>query len=220
MTVDLYEGIMTTRAIRRYTDEPVTDAEIERCLAAAMQAPSGGNTQPWQFVVAQAPQVRDSMAAIYQRAFTRWEAAQRAQMPQFRTDQEAESFERGLKASRVLAGNVSDAQALVLFVAPRITLGIDDADGFIDIGPIYASVYPAVQNFMLAARSQGIGTVLTTVWWSEQAAIRELFGFSERHEAVALIPMGRPRGSFGQAPRRHYSATTHWDRWGNKRQPD
>ena len=51
MTMDLYEGLMTTRALRRYTDEPVTVAEIEACITAAVQAPSGGNIQPWQFLV-------------------------------------------------------------------------------------------------------------------------------------------------------------------------
>ena len=188
--MELYEGTMTARAIRRYTDDPVSDEDIEACLAASMQAPSGGNSQPWQFVVLRDDSRTQAVASIYLRAFERWEAAQRAQMPAFRSESEEASFERGLKASRTLAENLSSAQALVLFVAPMITLGIEDDRGMIDIGPLYASVYPAVQNFMLAARSLGIGSVLTTVWWGEQAALRAEIGHSRPLRSGSADPDG------------------------------
>ncbi len=211
--MELYEGILTTRAIRRYTDEPVTTEEIEACLRAAQQAPSGGNAQPWHYVVVTGPEARRRVAEIYRAAYERWERAQLAALPPFRSDEDRETFLRGLRASRYLAEHLDEAAALVLFCLPKISIAPRDEEGTVEIGPLYASVYPAVQNFMLAARSFGIGTVLTTVWWSRQDELRELLGIPERFEIVALVPMGRPRGAFGVAPRRNPAEVTHWETW-------
>ena len=215
--LSLYEGILTTRAIRRYTDEPVSDSEITACLAAAQQAPSGGNSQPWQYVVVTEDETKHDVAAIYRAAYDRWEAAQLAELPPFRSEAEEASYLRGVGLSRSLAEGLEKAQALVLFCMPKVSIAPSDDEGVIDIGPLYASVYPAVQNFMLAARSQGIGTVLTTVWWSRQDELREVCAIPDRYEIVALVPMGRPQGSFGIAPRKPAVAVTHWNRWGERR---
>jgi nitroreductase len=86
-----------------------------------------------------------------------------------------------------------------------------------DIGTPYASIYPAVQNFMLAARSMGIGTTLTTVYRIHQQEVRDLFQIPERYELIAVVPMGRPKGHFGVAPRRPVETVTHWDEFGAKR---
>lgn len=214
--IGLYEGILTTRAIRRYSDEAVTRKEIEACLRAAQQAPSGGNAQPWQYVVVTDPETKEAVAAEYLAAYDRWERAQLASLPPFRTSEDEASYLRGVAASRSLAEHLGEAQALVLFCAPIISLAPSDDDGPVEIGPIYASVYPSVQNFMLAARSMGIGTVLTTVFWSRQVELRNLLGIPDRYEVVALVPMGRPRGSFGIAPRKPWQAVTHWNAWGNR----
>ena len=213
----LYEGILTTRAIRRYTDDPVTDSEIAACLAAAQQAPSGGNSQPWQYLVVTDEETKQALASIYLAAYERWEAAQLASLPPFRSSDEEASYMRGVSLSRSLAEGLDAAQALVLFCMPKVSIAPSDDDGVIDIGPLYASVYPAVQNFILAARSQGIGTVLTTVWWSRQDELREVCGIPDRYEIVALVPMGRPQGSFGVAPRKPAQIVTHWNHWGERR---
>jgi nitroreductase len=211
--MDLYEGIMTTRAIRRFSAEPVTDAEIEACLAAAQQAPSGGNSQPWQYVVITDDRIMAGVRGIYLRAYERWEAAQLAALPPFRTDAERAGFLRGVRLSRRLAEHLDEAAALVLFCMPQVSIAPVDDEGAVEIGPLYASVYPAVQNLMLAARSMGIGSVLTTVWWSRQEDVRSLLGIPDRYEIVALVPLGRPAGAFGVAPRRPHREVTHWQRW-------
>ncbi|GIU91770.1 MAG: oxidoreductase [Acidimicrobiia bacterium] len=214
--IDLYEGILTTRAIRRYTDEPVTVEEIRKCLRAAQQAPSGGNSQPWQYLVITDPDVKRKVAEIYRRSYRRWETAQLASLPEFRTDADREAFMRSLRSSRYLAEHLDEAAALVAFLVPDVDLAPSDADGRVDIGPIYASVYPAVQNFCLAARALGIGTVLTTVYWSEMDQLRRVLDVPERYVIAALVPMGRPRGAFGVAPRRPAETVTHWNRFGNR----
>ena len=70
--MQLYEALMTTRAMRRFTDEPVTDDEITRCLQAAQQAPSGGNVQPWQYLVVTDPERRAAVGALYRTAYDRY----------------------------------------------------------------------------------------------------------------------------------------------------
>ncbi len=214
--IELYEGILTTRAIRRYTDDPVGDEEIVACLRAAQQAPSGGNSQPWQYLVVTDPVVRADIAAVYLAAYERWERAQLASLPPDWPPAVRGEYDRGVRASRRLAETLGDAAAIVLFLMPRVSITPHDDDGPIEIGPLYASVYPAVQNFMLAARSKGIGTVLTTVWWSRQSELKHLLGVPDRFEIVALVPMGRPVGTFGVAPRKPIEPLTHWDRYGHR----
>jgi nitroreductase len=216
--MDVIETIRTTRAMRRYGDEPVSDDEIWSCLRAAVQAPSGGNLQPWRFLVVRDPEIRSRLGDVYRRAYDRYEPALLASLPEFPNDAARDAFERTRRASRHLAEHLGDAQALVLFLMPRIDLTLSDAEGPLDIGTLHASVYPAVQNFMVAARSLGIGTVLTTVYRIYQNDARHVCDVPESFEIAALVPMGRPRGRFGVAPRRPAERVTYWDRFGNRRE--
>jgi nitroreductase len=215
--VDLYQGILTTRALRRYTDEPVSDDDIAACLRAANQAPSGGNIQPWQFLVITDPDARKAVGELYRRAYHRYEAALVAVRPPARNEADEASFQRTLAASRHLADHLGEAPVLVLFLMPNIDLTLTDDEGPLDIGTTYASVYPAVQNFMLAARSRGLGTVLTTVYRIHQNELRSLLDVPDHFEIVALVPVGHPTGNFGEARRRPVAKVTHWDRYGNRR---
>ena len=86
-----------------------------------------------------------------------------------------------------------------------------------DIGPLYASAYPAVQNFCVAARALGIGTALTTVVRIHTAEVFADLGIPAGYEIAALVPMGRPLGNFGVAYRKPVEAVTHWNEWGSKR---
>jgi nitroreductase len=210
------ESIMTTRAIRRFTDEAVTDDELRTCLAAAQQAPSGGNVQPQQYVVLTEPAARAIAARWYRTAFDRYEAS----LPEptsFRDEEQAASWRRTRAASRHLADHLAEAPAIVLFLQPLIPWTPRDADGEMDIGRLDASVYPAVQNFCLAARALGLGTTLTTVIRIHGAEVLAELGVPEgRFEIAALVPVGRPAGRFGVALRRPVAAVTHWNEWGNR----
>jgi nitroreductase len=216
------EAIMTTRAIRRFTDEPVTDEEIATCLAAAQQAPSGGNVQPQQYVVVTGPELRATVGALYRSAFDRYEAS----LPDptsFRDDAAEASWRRTRAASRYLADHLDEAPAIVFFLQPIIPWTPADAAGAMDIGRLDASVYPAVQNFCVAARALGLGTALTTVIRINAAETLAALGVpsnddgSPRFEIAACVPVGHPAGRFGVAPRKPAAAVTHWDRFGNRR---
>jgi nitroreductase len=208
---------MTTRAIRRYTDEPVTDEEIETCLRAAVQAPNNGNIQPWQFVVITDDATKQALGRIYRKSYDRFEAAYNKIAPPPRNDDDAAHRERMKRASRHLADHIDEAPAMVAFLMPKIDLTMQDDEGPIFIGTTHASVFPAVQNFILAARSLGIGTAFTTVYRVHEDEVRAALGVPGSFEIVALVPMGRPRGKFGVAPRRPAGKVTHWNRYGNRR---
>ncbi|MDQ3738111.1 MAG: nitroreductase family protein, partial [Actinomycetota bacterium] len=215
---DPIETIMTTRAMRRFSDQPVDPELIRRCLAAAQQAPSGGNVQPQQYVVLTEPRPKAEIGELYRRAFDRYEASLPART--FGDDAQRRSWERTSEASRHLADHLAEAPAIVLFLQPLIPWGGRDADGPLDIGRLDASVYPAVQNFCLAARSLGLGTALTTVIRVLGAEALGAVGVSpDRYEIAALVPVGWPTGRFGVAPRKPVEKSTHWNRWGNREVP-
>ncbi len=215
--IDLFEALATTRAIRRFTDEPLAEADVLACLRAATQAPSGGNIQPWQFLVVTEPETRRAIGAVYRRAYDRYEPALLRVRPPARSPEEEASFERMRRASRHLAEHLAEAPVLVLVLMPNISMTLHDEQGPLDVGTPFASVYPAVQNLMLAARGLGIGTTLTTVYRIHQDEVRAICGVPERYEIVALVPMGRPRRGFRVGRRRPVEQITHWDRFGRKR---
>jgi nitroreductase len=215
--MDMYEGILSTRAMRRFTDEPVSDDEVMACIRAAVQGPSGGNIQPWQFVVVTDADTRAALGNIYRRSYDRYEAALLPLVPPFRREEDQASWDRTIAASRHLAEHLTDAPVLVLALMPAISMTLADDEGELDVGTPYASVYPAVQNLILAARCLGIGSALTTVYRIRQDEVRELLAIPEGYEVVALLPLGRPAGRFGVARRRPPEAVTHWNRFGNKR---
>jgi nitroreductase len=215
--MDLFDALTTTHAVRRFTDEPVSDAEVMKCLEAATHAPSGGNIQPWQFLVVRDAATRRALGDVYRRAYDRYEPALVAARPPARTPEEEALFRRMLGSARHLAEHMGEVPVLVLVCMPAMSMTLTDAEGPLDVGTPFASIYPAVQNLMLAARGLGIGTTLTTVYRVYQDEVRALCGIPERWEVVALVPMGRPRGRFGAGRRRPAEQMTHWDRFGNKR---
>ena len=220
--MDLFDSMMTQKSIRRYTDEPVTEAEILQCLRAAIQAPNGGNSQPWQWLVVTDAEKRREIGAIYKRAWDRyWPAITRdAELP----DSEEER-ERGMRTARSalhLSEHMGEAPAMVLLLghAEYKSFQLMDDEGPVDIGhTYYTSLVPALQNFMLAARGLGIGTCLTTLFRIHQDEIRSVCGIPDEYEIEALVPMGRPRGNFGVAPRRPVETVTSWETFGAYRNP-
>ncbi len=216
--MELHDALMTTRAMRRLSDEPVSDATIQRILRAAVQAPSGGNIQPYQFFVATDKDIKDQLASIYLKAHERYEPAIQAYVPPFKDEEAERRHERNWAATDHLARNMAAAPAMVLVLVPRISMAIEDDEGTMDVGPVYASVYPAVQNLILAARGEGLGTTLTSVFRIYEDEVREVCGIPDRFEVVALLPLGVPKGRWGIAQRRPAESLTSWNRFGEKRE--
>src|SRR6266404_360433 len=192
--MDLFDALTTTRAVRRFTAEPVSEDEILQCIRVATQAPSGGNIQPWQFLVVTDPETKRALGDVYRRAYARYEPALLAARPPAGSAEDEEAFARMLRSSRHLAEHLGEAPAMVLVLMPNISMALRDAEGEL-----------------------GIGTPLTTVYRIYQDEVRALCGIPERYEIVALVPMGRPRGRFVVGRRRPAEQVTHWSRFGTKR---
>jgi nitroreductase len=209
------DALMSTRAIRRFSSDPVDREDILTCLRAAQQGPSGGNVQPQQYLVLTDPEPKALVGNYYRKAFDRYEKS----LPDataFRNDDDRRSWERTRDASRHLADHIGEAPALVLFLLPVIPWTPSDDDGPMDIGPLYASIYPAIQNFCVAARVLGLGTALTTVVRIHTDEVLASLGVPPNFEIAALVPVGRPVGQFGVARRRPVEGVTHWNQCGNR----
>jgi nitroreductase len=204
--MDFFDVATTQRAMRRLKPDPIPAEAIRKVLDTAICAPSGGNRQGWSFIVVQDAAVRAKIGALYRESFA--ELIKNVPAYQAAASAPRESREAKMIASaQHLADHMSDVPALILAciatdgVRPGLTSG--------------ASIYPAVQNIMLAARALGIGSTLTTVHHRyRHAELRKLLGVPDDVEIAAIVPLGYPTGTFGRPPRRPLAEVTFADRWG------
>ena len=202
--MDFFDVVSTQRAIRRLKPDPIHDDVIRRLLEAAIRAPSGGNRQAWSFVVVKDAAARARIGALYRECFD-----EILKLPYYKDAAAAPPDSPAAKvvaSSRHLAEHIGEAPVLIVAcmdvagVSPGITTG--------------ASIYPAVQNLLLAARALGIGSTLTTIHRFRDAELKALLGIPPAIETAALIPLGYPLGKFGHAPRKPVDTVTYYDRWG------
>lgn len=202
--MEFFEVAHTQRAMRRLKPDPVPDDLIWRVIETATKAPSGGNVQSWNFVVVRDAEKKRQIGAWYldawERAYGPGREAALADPRRARTYRSADHLARHI------------AEAPVLIFATIRT----DA---VNRGPLLgASLYPAVQNLMLAARALGLGTTLTTLHMLHHDDVRALLGIPEDAQALAMIPLGWPKGTFGPAQRLPVEKVTYWDAWGSRRE--
>jgi len=198
----LFEVINTQRAIRHFTTDPVSDEDIAKILQAAIHAPNGGNQQLWHFLV-----IRDREA---KRRLGQWylEAWKTAVSEEMRTLQQ-------YRSGADLGNDMPDTPVVILVCVEHQTrareLGSTTTQG--------SSIYPAVQNLMLAARGLGLGTVLTTLHTVYEKEVKEYFGIPDDVGTVAMIPIGYPgQGErFGRPRRRPLEEVSSYEKWGQKK---
>lgn len=200
--MDVLEAIRTTRAMRRLDpDRPVSDADLKTILDAATRGPAGGGNQRARYLVVRDPELKRRLGAIYRRAA---EVALAHYEEAAKTDPGAA---RMLKSAWHLADHLGEAPALVLVSAGGRR------------GSAESSVYPGVQNLMLAARALGLGTTLTTIHQLHEDEVKELLGIPDDQLTFCLIPIGYPLGRWGEAKRLPVDEVAYWDRWGNPPPP-
>jgi len=201
--MDLHEAIYTLRAMRRLKTDPVPEELIWKVLDAAIRAPSGGNRQPWNFIVVTDPEKKQKIAAWYLDGWKQMYGAAQGAL-QAEGDQA-----RTLRSADHLANHLAEAP---VFIIPTI-----HAAGTAAVSSLGSSIFPAVQNLMLAARAEGLGTTLTTLHKTHEAEVKALLGVPDGVETMCLIPMGWPTGKFGAGPRLPVDKVTYWDAWENTR---
>lgn len=191
--MDLYDAMSTLRAVRRLRPDPIDDDVLERVLTAATWAPTGGNLQPWRMIVVRSPDKKQALQDLYA---PRWATylthyeERLAKMP----ESEAEKSRKSLNAGTVLADNFGASPVIVVFCFNPDNMAITDAkqDRPSVVGG--GSVYPAVQNLLLAARAEGLGCVLTTLLCMDEPAVKEVLGIPDKWHTCAFVPLGHPVG--------------------------
>lgn len=199
---DIWEVMRTARAIRRFTDEPVDRDVLKRCLEAATWAPSGGNQQPWRFVVLDSDEVRAVVQIGAARALETIERVYKMVRP------DLDDMSPRARSARVVF-ELHDAAAhvptAVLFCVRPLPAVPPLLQG--------ASVYPAMQNFLLAARASGLGAVVTGWHVDAEPELREVVGIPDEWNLAALVVAGWPAGRHGPVRRRPVVEVLALDRW-------
>lgn len=204
--MDLAEAMETQRAIRRLKPDSVDDEVLLRCLRLATKAPTGGNSQGIEYILVRDRETKAALGRLYRVAWSVYGGAGRL-----------------LYGGREQQRKIMDAvdwqldhweQIPVLIVV--CLRGVALPFPSVARTSRYGSVYPAIQNFLLAARAEGLGAALTTLPLWSRVAVHRVLGIPWSVEPVALIPVGWPRGRYGPTSRRAVERSVHVDRYGNR----
>lgn len=209
------EVLNTTRAVRKRLDfdKQVDTALIRDCLEVALQAPSGSNSQGWQFVVVTDRDKIAAIAKLYLAAFDEYEAGPNQPTQQHLDDPSmAATQERVLSSARYLADNLHRIPALLIPCAAGLPAYTELPLGV--VSSIYGSILPAVWSFMLAARERGLGTCWTTLHLQSADEVGQLLGIPPEYAQVALIPIAHTKGTdFKPGPRKALDGVLHINNW-------
>lgn len=210
----LYDAMSTLRAVRRLKPDPLPDPVLERILQAAAFAPSGGNVQPWRVLVVKDEARRRGLGDLYRPEWARYAGGARKGLAQM-TGEAQEKQARMLAAADHLGEHFGEAPVILVFCFNPQIMAITDADLGRPSVVGGGSVYPAVQNTMLACRAEGVGCTLTTLLCFREAEVRALLEIPDPWYTCAFIPIGYPVGrGHGPISRRPVSRLAYLDRWG------
>ncbi|HET6911651.1 MAG TPA: nitroreductase family protein [Mycobacteriales bacterium] len=199
------ELLSTTRAVRRRLDldRAVPRELILECIGIAQQAPTGGNSQGWGFVVVTDADKRAALAELYRRTADGYLSAA--------GDRAGDDQSRRVYGSAVYLAEV--LHRVPVHVIPVIQGRVDALPNMMAAGA-YGSIIPAAWSFMLAARARGLGTAWTTLHLPHEKDAAELLGIPDDYTQVALIPTAYYTGeTFSPAARPPADTITHWDTW-------
>lgn len=188
MDLDTLERFLATqRAIRHFRAEPVDDALVERLIAAATRAPSGRNVQPWRFIVIRETETKRKLGRLFDEL-----------------------------GGQLYGADAPDRTAwedvpVLAAICSEYAFGTGESG----IAALGASIYPAAQNFLLAAHAAGLGTVLTTRWKAREPEVRTLLGLPDSMAVHAIIPMGWPDRRYGGNRRKPAAEVTYRERFGS-----
>ncbi len=202
--------LRTTRSVRKRLDfsRPIPRDVLETCLDIALQAPSGGNRQEWQFVFVEDAEKRRKIAELYREVFAGYIQQPRASYD--RDDPRAAALPRVMDSASYLAEHFHEAP---VYFIPCFEARVE-REPVARQASTYGSILPAVWSFMLAARARGIGSAWTTLHLVKEAETAEILGIPPGITQAALLPLAYFTGDdFKPAPRVPASAVTHWDQW-------
>jgi nitroreductase len=228
------EVMATMRAMRRLRPDPVPAELLEQLVDAATWAPSGGNIQAYSFVVVTDRAQMTRLADLWRVVADFYLASFATVMPEHMSERRAERLRDALRFQR---DHFAQTPAVIVacydlgtwtrrlrrqrrqFAAALQGLGARRTATLLRGGRAFAerseaaSVYPGVQNLLLAARAHGLGATLTTWHLALEPEFKQVLGIPRRVKTFAVVPVGWPRGRFGPVRRRPAAEAIHRDRW-------
>jgi nitroreductase len=214
LDMPLLQAMMTQRAVRRVLPDPVDDAVVLKCIELALRAPTGANGQNWEFIVVKDRRVKEKLARRYRQAWSIYYGAIVR-----RIAARDESMARVACAVQWQVDHFTEIPVLVVAClrlaaregrVPYIPMPQAVASGY------FGSIYPSVQNLLLAARAMGLGASLITLpLWSVTSA-RRILNLPLSVTPCCVVPLGWPRGRYGPTTRKPVEQVTHLDTYGNR----
>jgi nitroreductase len=214
LDMPLLEAMMTQRAVRRVLPDPVDDAVVLKCIELALRAPTGNDEQNWEFIVVKDRRVKEKLAKRYRQA---WKVQHRVVLRRavVRDEQMA-------KIARAAQWQVDHFTEIPVLVVACLRLGAREGRlPFVRMPHVaesgyWGSIYPSVQNLLLAARAMGLGASLITLpLWSQTSARRAL-NLPRAVTPCCVVPLGWPRGRYGPTTRKPVEQVAHLDAYGNR----
>lgn len=206
--------LATTRTVRKRLDlqKPVPREVIMECIQLAIQAPTGGNSQGWHWLVVTDAQKKAQIGELYKESFSIYGRSQTEQVSaQAHDEVQTEQRQRVVKSAVYLAQNMGRVPVLVI---PCIH-GRAENEGPLAQAGLYGSILPAAWSFMLALRARGLGAAWTTLHLRYEREISALLGIPESVTQAALLPVAYYTGSdFKPARRVPAAKLTSWNEWG------
>ncbi|MBV9088510.1 MAG: nitroreductase family protein [Mycobacteriaceae bacterium] len=206
----LVDAMMTQRAVRRVLPDPVDDAVVLRCIELALRAPTGSNGQNWEFVVVKDSRVKEQLGRRYRQAWSLYGAVGRRVVA---------GDETMAKILRAVQWQVDHFGEIPVLVVPCLRGGTRTPylpTPFVADSSFFGSIYPSVQNLLLAARAMGLGASLITLpLWSVTSA-RRILGLPLWVTPCCIVPLGWPRGRYGPTTRKPVEEVAHLDSYGNR----
>jgi nitroreductase len=205
--MDVYEALYTTRAMRRVTTDPIPQDVQARILDAAIRAPSGGNTQNWRFLLVDDAAVKAKLGPIYRDCMSQlWATIYKDRLETANADPddpENASMLRIQRSAQHLADHFEDYPLLLL--------------SFVQFDPSGGSIFPATWSAMLAARAEGVGASLTSVFFFRLDDVLEALAVPKDEGWLfsSCVCFGYPTGRWGVAPRRPVHEVTFRNQWGS-----
>ena len=207
--IGLFEAMYSMRAMRRLKPDPIPEETLKQIVDAGIHAPSGGNLQDWAFVLVRKPALKRFIRDRY------WGMWQKLQAGRPIPDDLPPARRRVLDAAAYLAEHLHEVPVILLACSLKhyptfMQAGSERAS----MATVHGSIYPAVQNILLACRALGIGSVITTIHCLFEDELKRKFDIPDKMEVSALLPLGYPQGSFGPTTRRPVEDVIRWDGFG------
>ena len=218
--MDLFEIMYSAGSIRRLRSDSVPDEIITKILDAAIRAPSGSNAQSWVFIVIKDAETRRQLGAVYKKASDILMKLYAGAPRPLHMDEN--KYQRFMQAVTHLFEHLGDAPVLLVpCLKASMWTGASNLPADVKARMASAariagsSIYPAVQNVILACRAFGLGTVLTTIHAFFEEEVREVLKLPADVQTYALMPIGYPEGHHYPVKRKAVREIACLDRYGN-----